>query len=57
MPRELIAPAKGQVAVRDCDEPPLESQQVRVRSEFSAAKHRTEMALYRGVWRSPWGFR
>jgi len=48
MPRELIAPAYGRTAFRTYDEGPLAPDQVRVRSEFGAAKHGTEMALYKG---------
>jgi threonine dehydrogenase-like Zn-dependent dehydrogenase len=48
MPRELIAPAKEQVAFHEYERPLLQSLQVRVRSLFGAAKHGTEMALYRG---------
>ncbi len=48
MPKELIAPAKEQVAFQDYDSPPLEFGQVRVKSLFGAAKHGTEMALYKG---------
>ncbi|MEM7345503.1 MAG: zinc-binding alcohol dehydrogenase [Chloroflexota bacterium] len=48
MPRELIAPAQEQVAFRDYDSVPLEAGQIRVRSQFGAAKHGTEMALFKG---------
>ncbi len=48
MPKELIAPAPGQVAFREYESPPLEAHQVRVRSLYDAAKHGTEMALYKG---------
>ena len=48
MPRELIAPAKEQVAFHEYERPALQPLQVRVRSLFGAAKHGTEMALYRG---------
>lgn len=48
MPRELVAPAAHRVAFREYEEPRLEAGQVRVKSEFGAAKHGTEMAVYKG---------
>src|SRR5437016_4303690 len=48
MPRELIAPAKEQVAFHEYERPALQPLHVRVRSLFGAAKHGTEMALYKG---------
>lgn len=48
MPRELIAPAREQVAFREIPSPPLQSGQVRVKSLFGATKHGTEMAMYKG---------
>lgn len=48
MPRELIATAPGQVAFREYESPPLGAEQIRVRSQFGAAKHGTEMALFKG---------
>jgi threonine dehydrogenase-like Zn-dependent dehydrogenase len=48
MPRELIAPAREKVAFRQCQSPALAKGQVRVKSHFGAAKHGTEMALYKG---------
>lgn len=48
MPRELIAPAREQVEFRQYQTPPLQAGQVRVKSRFGAAKHGTEMALYKG---------
>ncbi|MEW6751327.1 MAG: zinc-binding alcohol dehydrogenase [Candidatus Latescibacterota bacterium] len=48
MPRELIAPAKEQLAFATYDLPALGEGQVRVKSLFGAAKHGTEMALYKG---------
>jgi len=56
MPRELIAPAQEQVAFRELVNRPLQDGEIRVRSQFGAAKHGTEMALFkgyagaRGVW-------
>jgi threonine dehydrogenase-like Zn-dependent dehydrogenase len=46
--RELIAPAPNQVAWREVTLPPLQPQQVLVRSHFGAAKHGTEMAAFKG---------
>jgi threonine dehydrogenase-like Zn-dependent dehydrogenase len=54
MPRELIAPAQGQVAFREVERVALLPGQVRVRSRFGAAKHGTEMALFKG-YASPRG--
>ena len=48
MLRELVAPAREQLAFSDCPAQPLAPDQVRVRSLFGAAKHGTEMAMYRG---------
>ena len=48
MPRELIAPEPERVAFRDYPRQPLAPEQVRVRSRFGAAKHGTEMSLYKG---------
>lgn len=48
MPRELIAPAPEQVAFREYEIRPLLAGEVRVKSHFGAAKHGTEMALYKG---------
>lgn len=49
MVRELIAPAPNQVAWRDLPRPPLQRHQLRVRSHFGAAKHGTEMSLFKGT--------
>jgi 2-desacetyl-2-hydroxyethyl bacteriochlorophyllide A dehydrogenase len=48
MARELIAPAQSQVAFREIAPRPLQPGEVRVRSKFGAAKHGTEMALFKG---------
>lgn len=48
MPRELIAVGKEQVAFHEYDSPTLQPNQIRVRSRFAAAKHGTEMAVYKG---------
>jgi threonine dehydrogenase-like Zn-dependent dehydrogenase len=48
MPRELIAPAQEQVAFREYESRPLQAGEVRVKSRFGAAKHGTEMALFKG---------
>lgn len=49
MPRELVAVAPRQPVIREYEEPKLQPRQVRVRSEFSAPKHGTELAAYRGI--------
>ncbi len=46
--KELIAPAEGEVCFRDVEELPLCTGEIRVRSIYGAAKHGTEMALYKG---------
>ena len=48
MPRELIASAREQTAFRECEPPPLTEGRVRVKSLFAAAKHNTEMSLFKG---------
>lgn len=48
MPRELIAPAPNQVTFREFDPEPVGPNQIRVRTHFAAAKHGTEMALFKG---------
>jgi threonine dehydrogenase-like Zn-dependent dehydrogenase len=49
MVRELIAPAPSQIAWREVPRLPLKSHQVRVRSHYGAAKHGTEMSLFKGT--------
>lgn len=56
MPKELIAPAKEQVAFNEYESPSLQAGQVRVKSLFGAAKHGTEMALYKGYAAPRGGF-
>ena len=48
MLRELIAPAQEQVAFREYESPPLQANEIRVKSQFGAAKHGSEMASYKG---------
>lgn len=48
MVRELIAPAREQVAFREVESRALRDGEVRVRTRFGAAKHGTEMALFKG---------
>jgi threonine dehydrogenase-like Zn-dependent dehydrogenase len=48
MIRELIAPAPEQVVFREVADRPLQPGEVRVKSKFGAAKHGTEMALFKG---------
>ncbi|MEZ4868387.1 MAG: zinc-binding alcohol dehydrogenase [Caldilineaceae bacterium] len=54
MVRELIAEAEGQLAFRTIETRALQAGEIRVRSCFGAAKHGTEMALYKG-YASPRG--
>ncbi len=49
MPRELVAIAPRQPVLREYTEPPLGPAQVRIRAEFSAPKHGTELHIYRGI--------
>ncbi len=48
MPRALIAPAAEQVSFQEYASPPLARGQVRVKSLYAAAKHGTEMSLFKG---------
>jgi len=48
MPRQLIAPGREQVAFAEYQLPELKEGQVRVKTLYGAAKHGTEMALYKG---------
>ena len=48
MPRELVAPAPEQVQFADYERPALAEGQIRVRSTHGAAKHGTELSLYKG---------
>lgn len=49
MPRELVAVGPRQPVYRQYEDGPVPERCVRVRSEFSAAKHGTELSMYRGV--------
>ncbi len=49
MPRELVVVAPRTLELREYEDGPVPSGHVRVRSEFTAAKHGTEMAMYRGT--------
>jgi threonine dehydrogenase-like Zn-dependent dehydrogenase len=46
--RELVAVTPRQPLLREYAEPPLGPNDVRIRSEFGAAKHGTEIPIYRG---------
>jgi threonine dehydrogenase-like Zn-dependent dehydrogenase len=48
MPRELIAAAAEQVAFNHYESPPLQPGEMRVKSLYAAAKHGTEMSIYKG---------
>ena len=48
MGSKLVCVAKGQLEWQSYEEEPLGPGQVRVRGEFAAAKHGTEMAFYKG---------
>ncbi len=49
MPLELVAVAPRQPVYREYEDGPVPAGHVRVRSQFSAAKHGTELTMYRGV--------
>lgn len=49
MPRELVAIAPREPVIREYELPELQPNQVRVRSQFSAPKHGTELGMYRGT--------
>ncbi len=48
MPRELIVPAPEQLAFNHYESPASQPGELRVKSLFAAAKHGTEMSLYKG---------
>ena len=57
MPRALVATAPRQPAIVTYEEPPLGARDVRLRTEFAAPKHGTELNLYRGYQRvMEWAF-
>ena len=47
--RELIAPAPNTVAWRTVEASTLQPNQVRIRAQYGAAKHGTELSLYTGA--------
>jgi len=49
MALELVVVAPYKLEFREYKEPPLAENQIRVRSEFSSAKHGTERGFYRGT--------
>lgn len=49
MARDLYAPAAGEVAYREVEDPAVGEGQVRVEAEFGAVKHGTELSVFRGV--------
>lgn len=49
MVRELIAPAPNQIAWREVASRLLQPNEIRVRSHYGAAKHGTEMSLFKGT--------
>ena len=48
MPRELLCVGQRQLEFREFQESALREGEVRIRSEFGAAKHGTEMSAYKG---------
>ncbi len=51
MPRQLMLVAPGELGLGEYEPPELGEGQVRVKSEFAAAKHGTEMAGFKGYAR------
>lgn len=49
MPLELIADQPDHAAICAYDEPPLQPDQVRIATDFSAVKHGTEMRIFRAT--------
>lgn len=49
MPLELVCVAPRKLEWREYSEVPLSTGQIRIRSEFGATKHGTEMMVYKGV--------
>jgi len=50
MPREYVITRPGELVLREYPEPEPGPHQVKVRAEFGAAKHGTEMAFYKGYF-------
>ncbi len=50
MPREYVITKPGELVLREYPEPEPGPHQVKVRAEFGAAKHGTEMAFYKGYF-------
>lgn len=48
MPRELVAVEPERPVLQEYEEKPLDENEVRIKTEFSASKHGTELHLYRG---------
>jgi threonine dehydrogenase-like Zn-dependent dehydrogenase len=49
MARELVAPAPNQIGWREVPHALLQPHQIRVRTHYGAAKHGTEMSLFKGT--------
>jgi len=56
MPHKLMCVGRGRLAWQPYDDEPLAPDQVRVRATYGAAKHGTEMSLFKGyaLDRGPW---
>lgn len=48
MPKRVIVPAPKELAWEEYEEPALQADEFRVRAEFGAAKHGTELNVYKG---------
>lgn len=48
MPRELVAIAPNEPVIREYEENPLQPGQIRIKTEFSAEKHGTSLAFFKG---------
>jgi threonine dehydrogenase-like Zn-dependent dehydrogenase len=56
MDRELICTAPHELEYREYTSPPLVAGQVRIRAEFGAAKHGTEMSWFKGYGNARGGY-
>jgi len=48
VPKELVATAPKQLALREYEDPPLKPNQIRIKSQFSAEKHGTMLPIFLG---------
>lgn len=48
MPKEIVCVAPERLEWREYEDPPLGARDIRIRAEYAAAKHGTELAFYKG---------